>query len=60
MLSTDDITNRVVAAKGFDAADSILRAALRDQVGSIVKRLHRDGEIEKIGRGRAMRWVLRS
>jgi hypothetical protein len=40
----------------FDAADGILRAAIRDQVGSIIKRLHRRGEVEKIGRG--VRWML--
>src|SRR5438132_3034734 len=28
-LSTDDITGQVIAAKGFDAADSVLRAAIR-------------------------------
>ena len=41
LLSTDDITGRVITAKGFDAGDAILRAAIRDQVGSTVKRLHR-------------------
>jgi len=40
-LSTDDIASRVIVAKGFDATDGVLRAAIRDQVGSIVKRLHR-------------------
>src|SRR6267142_1610767 len=34
LLSTDDITGRVIATKGFDAADAILRAAVRGQVGS--------------------------
>jgi hypothetical protein len=34
LLSTDDITDGVVAAKGFDAGDAILRAAIRDQAGS--------------------------
>ena len=57
-LSTDDIAGRVIAAKGFDAADGVLRAAIRDQVGSIVKRLHRDGTIENIGAGRLSRWKL--
>jgi hypothetical protein len=40
-LSTDDIAGRVIAAKGFDQADAILRAAIREQIGSTVKRLHR-------------------
>src|SRR5207302_8725499 len=57
-LSTDDITGRVIATKGFDATDSILRAAIRDQSGSIVKRLHRNGEIEQVGAGRASKWKL--
>jgi hypothetical protein len=56
-LSTDEIAGRVIAAKGFDAADGILRAAIREQVGSIVKRLHRDGAIENIGAGPA-KWQL--
>jgi hypothetical protein len=41
LLSTDDIAGRVIAVKGFDAGDAILRAAIREQVGSTVKRLHR-------------------
>jgi hypothetical protein len=60
MLSTDDIAGRVIAAKGFDAGDATLRAAIRDQVGSTVKRLHRNGAIEKIGAGRASKWKLAS
>jgi hypothetical protein len=57
-LSADDIAGRVIAAKGFDVGDAILRAAIREQVGSIVKRLHRDGAIENIGAGRANKWKL--
>jgi hypothetical protein len=45
LLSTDDIAGQVIAAKGFDAADAILRAPIRKQVGSIVKRLHRPGSM---------------
>jgi hypothetical protein len=57
-LSTDEIAGRVIAAKGFDAEDAILRAAIRDQVGAIVKRLRRDGGIENVGAGRASKWKL--
>jgi hypothetical protein len=46
----------VIAAKGFDQADAILRAAIREQVGSTVKRLHRNGAIDNIGAGRASKW----
>jgi hypothetical protein len=42
LLSTDDIAGPVIASKGFDAGDAILHAAIREQVGSIVKRLHRN------------------
>src|SRR5207302_8511603 len=56
LLSTDDIAGRVIKAKGFDCCDAILRAAIRDQVGSTVKRLHRSGAIEKISAGRASNW----
>jgi hypothetical protein len=58
LLSTDDIAGRVIAAKGFDAGDAILRAAIRDQVGSTVKRLHREGLIGNVGAGRASKWKL--
>ena len=57
-MSIDDIAGQVIAAKGFDPADGILRAAIREQVGDVVKRLHRRGAVAKIGRGRAMRWKL--
>jgi hypothetical protein len=58
MLSTDEIAGRVIAAKGFDAGDAILRAAIRVQVGSIIKRLHRHGSIENVGAGRGSKWKL--
>jgi hypothetical protein len=50
--------SHVIAEKGFDPADGILRVAIRDQVGDIVKRLYRRGEAEKIGRGRGIWWRL--
>lgn len=58
LLSTDDIAGRVIATKGFDPGDAILRTAIREQVGSTVKRLHREGAIENIGAGRASKWTL--
>jgi hypothetical protein len=51
LLSTDDIAGRVITAKGFDSGDVIFRAAIREQGGSTVKRLHRNGAIENIGAG---------
>jgi hypothetical protein len=35
-----------------------MRAAIREQVGSTVKRLHRNGTIENVGAGRASKWKL--
>jgi hypothetical protein len=58
LLSTDEVAGRVIAAKTFDTGDAILRAAIREQVGSIVKRLHRNGAAENIGAGRASKWKL--
>jgi hypothetical protein len=60
LLSTDDITGRLIAAKGFDSGDAILRAAIREQVGSSVKRLNRNGTIENVGAGRMSKWKLTS
>jgi hypothetical protein len=50
--STDDIAGRVIATKGFDASDAILRGTIREQVGSIVKRMHREGMVKNVGAGR--------
>ena len=58
LLSTDDIAGQVIAAKGFDAGDAILRAAIREQIGSTIKQLHREGTIKNIGAGRASKWKL--
>ena len=60
LLSTDDIAGRGIAAKSFDPGDVILRAAIREQVGSTIKRLHRQGAINNIGAGRASRWKVAS
>jgi hypothetical protein len=57
-LSTEEITTRAMMTKSFDPADAILRASIRDQVGSIVKRLRRERMIEQIGHGRASTWRL--
>jgi hypothetical protein len=59
-LSTDDITGQVIVVKGFDTGDAILRAMIREQVGSIVKRFHRERMIERVGAGRTSKWRLTS
>jgi hypothetical protein len=60
LLSTDEITQQVIASKGLDSGDGKLRAAIREQVGSVVKRLHRDSLIENIGAGRASKCKIKS
>jgi hypothetical protein len=47
-----------MTAKGFDTADAILRTAICEQIGSIVKRLHRQSAIDNVGAGRASKWKL--
>lgn len=58
LLSTDDIAGRVIVAKGFDAGDAIMRPAIGEQVGSIVKRLYREGTVDNIGTGPASKWRI--
>jgi hypothetical protein len=57
-LSTDDIAGQVIAAKGFQADDAILRAAVRLQVKTVAQRLRREGTIENIGKRSASKWKL--
>jgi hypothetical protein len=45
-----------MVGKGFDANDANLRAAIREQVGSVVKRLHRQATIESVSAEYASRW----
>ena len=40
-LTAEEITTRIMAAKGFDPRDARLRAMIRIQTGTVLKRLHR-------------------
>ena len=53
-----DIVERVIAAKGFDAGDRLLRAAIGDLVKATLGPMRRRGVVEKIGQGRGVRWKL--
>ena len=57
-LSTDDMAGQIIAAKGFDAADSVLRAAIRDRALTALRAIRKRGAVEQIGLGRGMRWKL--
>jgi hypothetical protein len=37
LITTDEIAARVIAAKGFEAADSTLRASIRDQLLTVLR-----------------------
>ena len=46
----------ITAAAGL--GDEAYGAAIREQIGSTVKRLHRSGATENIGAKRASKWKL--
>jgi hypothetical protein len=57
-LSIDDLATQVITEKGFDPADAMLRAVIRDQIRPILKRLYRSEIIAVVGTGRAAKWEL--
>ena len=58
LSTTDDIAGRVIAAKGFDAADSVLRTAIREQALTALRVFRNRGTVEQMGLGRGARWKL--
>ena len=58
-LSTDEVASLVIAAKGFDAAATALRAAIRDQAWTPLRAFRKRGTVEQSGLGREVRWKLR-
>ena len=57
-LSTAEIVAHVIEAKGFDAGDRVLRAAIGDLVKATLNPMRRRGVVDKIGEGRGVRWKL--
>jgi hypothetical protein len=57
-LSTEDIVAGIVERKGFDAADAVLRGALRAQLLTALRAMRKRGAVEQIGLGRGVRWKL--
>jgi hypothetical protein len=49
-----------MVGKGFDENDANLRAAIWEQVGSVVKRPYRQGSIENVSAEYASKWNLAS
>ena len=58
LVTTDEIAAQVIAAKGFETADNTLRAAIRDQLLTVLRAARKRGTVEQIGLGRGARWKL--
>jgi hypothetical protein len=57
-IGIEEITRRVMLAKGFDASDAPLHAGIRQRLRAILTRLRRQGVIEAVSGGRGSRWKL--
>jgi hypothetical protein len=57
-MSTDEIASQALAAKGFEAADAIMRGAVRNQALTILRAYRKRGVIAQSGLGRGLRWKL--
>ena len=57
-LTAEEITIRIMTAKGLEARDARLRAAIRVQAGSVLKRLHRQKVAAPSGKGVGATWRL--
>ena len=60
LQTTDEIAGRVIDAKGFDAADAVLRGSIRDQVLTLLRSFRKPGSVEQTGLGRSVRWKSRN
>jgi hypothetical protein len=57
-LSVAELVAAVIAAKGFDAGDRVLRDRIDDLVKAALGPMRRSGSVEKIGQGRGVTWKL--
>jgi hypothetical protein len=57
-LTAEEITIRIMNAKGLEAGDARLRATIRVQAGAILKRLHRQRVAAPSGKGVGATWRL--
>ena len=60
LLTTDEIAGRIIATKGFDAADAALRKAIGEQCLALLRSFRKQGTVEQVGLGRGLRWKLTS
>jgi len=59
-LTAEEITIQIMTAKGLDLRDGRLRAAIRVQVGAVLKRLNRKQIAKPSGKGVGATWRLLS
>jgi hypothetical protein len=57
-LTAEEITIRIMTAKGLEARDARLRATIRVQAGAVLKRLHRQKIAAPSGKGKGATWRL--
>jgi hypothetical protein len=57
-LTAEEITIRIMTAKKLDARDARLRASIRVQAGSVLKRFRRQQKAEPSGKGIGATWRL--
>ena len=57
-IGIEEISRRVIMARGFEPSDEALRAAIRQRLRAILTRLHKQGVIEGISSGRSSKWKL--
>ena len=58
LITTDAIAGRIIEAKGFNAADTVLRKAINEQALALLRSFRKRGTVEQIGLGRGPRWKL--
>jgi hypothetical protein len=58
LITTDAIASHIIAAKGFDAADAVLRKAISEQCVVLLRSFRKQSTVEQIGLGRGLRWKL--
>jgi hypothetical protein len=60
LITTNEIAGQALTAKGLDAADAIMRAAVRKQALAMLRAYRKRGMVEQTGLGRGVRWRLDS
>jgi hypothetical protein len=60
LIATDEIASQALAAKGYDAADAIMRGAVRKQALTMLRAYRKRGTVEQTGLGRGVRWKINS